>query len=324
MGNPFSKPDKPASPNYGQAAEATAAANRTNINTPNGSLTYSQGPNGMWNANVALSPEQQALQAQQNRTSMNLAGLQDQATGRVGQTMGTEFDQSNIARAPVNAGTTGQQAIEARMNPQFERDENALRNRLANQGIMPGSEAYNSELDTFNRGRNDARSQASLQGIGLDTQARQQGFQEQSYLRGLPMNELNALRSGSQVSSPQFNQVPQNQGANYLAAAQLQGNDNMAGYNAASASQNNMMGGLWPARFQSSRTEPWMGQSHPCPWFLRACSEASPGARLHGVALAAGPWPSGVRQHRGSSPGRDSCSSRWRGTVSTREQHSVR
>lgn len=253
MGNPFSKPDKPQSPNYGAAAEATAAANRTNISTPYGGLNYTQGPGGMWNANVTLSPEQQGLLDQQNRTSTNLAGLQDQATNRVGQTMGTEFDQSGIARAPVNAGTTGQQAIEARLNPQFERSEEQMRNRLANQGIMPGSEAYQAEQDTFNRGKNDAYSQASLQGIGLDNQARQQGFQEQSYLRGLPMNELNSLRTGSQVTGPQFNQVPQNQGANYLGAAQLQGNDNMAGYNAASAGQNNMMGGL----FSLAGQMPW-------------------------------------------------------------------
>src|SRR5690349_24298470 len=201
MGGKNSQPD---SPNYGAAAEATAAANRVNYNTPYGGLNYTQGPNGQWNANVTLAPEQQNLLNQQNRTSANLAGLQDQATNRVAGTMGQDFDQSSIARAPVNAGTTGQEAIMARMEPQFQRDENTLRARLANQGIMPGSEAYNNELDTFNRGRNDARSQASLQGIGLDTQARQQGFQEQSYLRGLPMNELNALRTGSQVTGPQF------------------------------------------------------------------------------------------------------------------------
>lgn len=242
MGSKNSKPD---SPNYGAAAEATAAANRTDINTPYGGLNYSQNPDGRWSANVSLSPEQQNLLNQQNRTSANLAGLQDTATSRVGQTMGQGFDTSSIASAPVNAGTTGQQAIEARMEPQFQRDENALRTRLANQGIMPGSEAYTSELDTFNRGRNDARSQASLTGIGLDTQARQQGFQEQSYLRGLPMNELNALRTGSQVSGPQFQGIPQTQGANYLAASQLQGNDNLAGYNAGQASQNNMTSGLF-------------------------------------------------------------------------------
>lgn len=247
------KNKQPDSPNYAQAAEATAAANRVNYNTPYGGLNYSQNPNGQWSANVSLAPEQQSLLDQQNRTSANLAGLQDTATSRVGETMGQGFDQSSIARAPVNAGTTGQAAIEARMEPQFQRDENALRTRLANQGIMPGSEAYNNELDTFNRGRNDARSQASLQGIGLDTQARQQGFQEQSYLRGLPMNELNALRTGSQVTGPQFNGIPQTQGANYLGAAQLQGNDNLAGFNAGQTSQNNMLGGL----FSLAGQMPW-------------------------------------------------------------------
>jgi hypothetical protein len=110
---------------------------------------------------------------------------------------------------------------------------------------MQGSEAYNSELGNFDQRRNDAYSQAALQGINLDTQGRQNALQEQSYFRNQPLNELNALRTGSQVQGPSFQGIPQTQGANYLAAAQLQGNDNLAGFNAGQARNNNMIGGLF-------------------------------------------------------------------------------
>lgn len=39
---------------------------------------------------------------------------------------------------------------------------------------------------------------------GFDNQARAQGIQEQSFLRQLPLNEVNALRTGNQVNMPQF------------------------------------------------------------------------------------------------------------------------
>lgn len=242
MGSKNSQPD---SPDYRGAAEATANANRVNYTTPYGGLQYSQDPNGQWTGNVTLSPEQQQLQNQNTQTSLNLAGLQDQASGRVAQTMGQSFDQSSLPQAPVNAGTTGQTAMMNRLEPQFNRDEERLRTRLANQGIMQGSEAYNAEMGNFDQRRNDAYSQAALQGINLDTQGRQNALQEQSYFRSQPLNELNALRTGSQVQNPSFQGIPQTQGANYLAAAQLQGNDNLAGFNAGQASNNNMMSGLF-------------------------------------------------------------------------------
>lgn len=251
----------PPSPDYQGAAQATAQgnlqaareateANRVNYNTPYGSLAYSQDPSNpnRWTANVTLSPEQQQLLNQQNQTSLNLGNLQNSATGRVQQTLGSGFDTSTLPNAPVNAGTTGQQAIMNRLQPQFDRSEEQLRTRLANQGIMQGSEAYNAEMNNFNQGKNDAYSQAALQGINLDTSARQNAFGEQSYLRSLPLNELNAIRTGSQVTSPTFGSVPQQQattGANLLGAAQAQGQYDMNSANARSASNNAMMGGLF-------------------------------------------------------------------------------
>ena len=39
-----------------------------------------------------------------------------------------------------------------------------------------------------------------------NNQASQQAMQTQAYLRSLPLNEINALRTGSQVQGPQFGQ----------------------------------------------------------------------------------------------------------------------
>jgi len=90
--------------------------------------------------------------------------------------LATSIDTSGIAQMPVNAGMTGQQAIMSRLGPQLQRREAALLQRLANQGLVSGGEAYgNAMLDESQR-QNDLLSQAALYGIGLDTAANQQGF----------------------------------------------------------------------------------------------------------------------------------------------------
>jgi hypothetical protein len=48
-------------------------------------------------------------------------------------------------------------ALYARLNPQLERDRAALEQRLANQGLTPGGEAWNKAYDAYTRQANDAR-----------------------------------------------------------------------------------------------------------------------------------------------------------------------
>jgi hypothetical protein len=55
--------------------------------------------------------------------------------------------------------------------------------------------------------RSVRRMHRALQGAGFGNQARAQGLTEGAALRQQPLNELNALRSQSQVSQPQFGQV---------------------------------------------------------------------------------------------------------------------
>jgi hypothetical protein len=45
------------------------------------------------------------------------------------------IDKSTLPAAPINAGMTAQQAMMSRLQPTLERNEEALRARLANQGI---------------------------------------------------------------------------------------------------------------------------------------------------------------------------------------------
>ena len=107
------------------------------------------------------------------------AGAYGQAQGvNAGQFGGlkTGADMSGVAAMPVNAGMTGQQAIMNRLQPQLAQQSAATAQQLANQGITPGSEAYNNAMREQQQGQNDLLSQAALQGIGLDMSANQQGY----------------------------------------------------------------------------------------------------------------------------------------------------
>ena len=95
------------------------------------------------------------------------------------------LDLSGVAKMPVNAGMTGQQAILSRLQPQIQQEQAALNQQLANQGITPGSEAYNNAMRTQGQQANDLYTQAALQGINLDTAANQQGYGQALSTAGL-------------------------------------------------------------------------------------------------------------------------------------------
>jgi len=86
------------------------------------------------------------------------------------------LDLSNVAAMPINAGTTGQQAIMARLEPQIARNRVSTETQLINQGLRPGSEAYNNAITLLAQQENDQRIQAVLQGLGLDMSANAQGY----------------------------------------------------------------------------------------------------------------------------------------------------
>lgn len=254
----------PPAPDYTGAAQATAqgnldaarvaaAANRVNQITPYGSLMYSQSGtdpygNPMWTATQTLSPDQQALYNYDIATSKGLGELSGVGLNYVRGMMQTPFSDQNISRMPINAGESYEQAIMRRAQPALQQSRERLAQMLANQGIDIGSEAYDRAMRAENQKEADLLNSAIIGGFGAGLSARQQGFQEQAYMRNEPLNTLNAVRSGAQVTGPQFVNVPQQAttaGADLLGATGLQGQYNLGQYNAQQAANNAMTGGLF-------------------------------------------------------------------------------
>lgn len=255
-------PSPPPPPDYAAAAIQTAAgnidnariatkANRVNQYTPLGSIVYGQGVGGdqdRWRSDVALTPLGQGRFDQEQRIDRSLGDVAEGGLGYVQNTLNKPFDWANLPRQNINPGQTAQDALLARIEPQFARDEESLRARLINQGITQGSEADRTAMEQLARTKTDARLQAALQGFGYGDQSRQQAIQEQSFARNEPLNMINALRSGTQVQLPSFSAPGAQQavpGADMLGAARGTYDAKLGGYNAQQAGKSNFMDGLF-------------------------------------------------------------------------------
>lgn len=253
------KSSAPAAPDYTAAANATAAgnleaarfattANRANQYTPYGSLEWNDLGNDRWEQRVNLTDEGQALLDQSNRTSQNLAELQDEASSRVAGQQAAGWGDENLVRSTFNPGETAQDAIMRRTQPMLDRSRASAETRLANQGIQQGSEAWRNAQDDIGRQENDAYSQAALQGISTGQQARQQGIQEQQYFNTRDLNALNALRTGSQVTNPTFGGYAQQAttaGPDLMGAARSTYDAQLANSNAENAEMGGLTSGLF-------------------------------------------------------------------------------
>jgi hypothetical protein len=246
------KSSAPATPDYTGAAQATAAgnidaarvataANRVDYSTPYGTLNYSQDPTNQdkWSANVSLSPDQQKLLDQQSQTSIGLADLQNNATDRVAQSQANPFDYGSVQDVQDQAYNT----LTSRLDPQWNQRQASTETQLANQGIAHGTEAYTNAMRDFSNGRNDAYQQANIAAINTSPQT----MQLATALRNQPLNELNAIRTGSQVTNPTFNNVPQQAttaGPDLLGAANASYQGQLGATNASNAASAGTFGGL--------------------------------------------------------------------------------
>lgn len=237
------------------AARTAVAANRVNQITPYGSLTYKINPeeqwdiygNPTWTATQTLSPDQQQLLDYQNQASIGLGKLAGQGLGYVEEMLKTPFDVSKLPSTGFNPSQTYQEAYMQRLAPQLQQGREQLQQQLANKGIDIGSEAYNRAMMQQAQRENDLLAAATTQGFGVGQQARQTALQEQAYLRNEPLNTLSAVRTGAQVTGPQFVNSAQQattSGPDLLGAAQMGYNAQMGAYNAQQAGQNNMTSGL--------------------------------------------------------------------------------
>lgn len=260
-----SSPSPPPAPDYTGAAQATAAgnldaartaasANKVNQVTPYGNLTYSTNGNdpygnAMYTATQSLAPAQQGIL---NSTNSLNQGLTDTANTGLQYANGVlskpGVDTTQLAQTGINPGQSMTDAMMARNAPQMQRENQANDQMLANQGIGVGSEAYKNSKDILNKSHNDLTNQATVAGMNTGMQANQQGFQQQAYNQMQPINVINALRSGSQVSGPQFANIPQQAnagGADLLGAAQARNASQMQGYNSQVGAANSFNSGLF-------------------------------------------------------------------------------
>jgi hypothetical protein len=236
-----------------EAARAAASANRVNQYTPYGSLVYSRDPNAEtpdmgWSATTTLSPEQQQLLDLQNQTSLQLGGLQKQGLGYVENMINKPFGTENLPQIGINAGENYSDAIMRRLAPQLAMEQKSFDQKMVNQGIPVGSEAYQNARRIFDMSQNDRLVAAQTGGIGVGLQANQQGFNQLGYMRNEPINTLNAIRSGSQVTNPTFQSVPQQattQGADILGATQAGYNAQLGASNASNAASAANTGGMY-------------------------------------------------------------------------------
>lgn len=191
-----------------------------------------------WTQTTALNPEQQRLldlttrgQTTYGETANNLL---DAVRGQLSQPVNVDWStERNRALA----------AQMERINPTFTQAEEGLRQRLMGQGLAPGSEGWDREFRTFNQGRNDALLAADLNAGNTVGQA----IQQQTALRAMPLNEVSALLSGSQVQSPQAYQPAAATVAptDVLGAYNQQYQGQLAQWQAQQQQQNAGMGGLF-------------------------------------------------------------------------------
>ena len=213
--------------NLNAAQLANQAAAQNTGNAANLAAFQNQGvgqqfQQGLANAQLANQANQQqfgqnAAQQQAQNAAQAQGYNQALSSGQFGnQAAGQQFQQ-NLSAADL-ANQANQQ--------QF--GQNATQAQLANQ---INQQQYNQQL----------------QNAQLANQVNQQGFQQESYNQMQPINVINALRTGSQVTNPSYASVPQQAntaGADILGATQAGYNAQLGAVNAKNAASGNFMGGL--------------------------------------------------------------------------------
>lgn len=143
-----------------------------------------------YNQRTQLSKPQQQIFNQGQGAQLNLATLANDQSGFLQDYLAKpfSFDNRDAENWAYDLGS-------ARLDPRMEQQRAATETRLANQGIAPGSRAWETAMTQQGETQNDAYNQLMLQG-------RSQAYNEAMSTRQAPINEITALMSGSQVSNP--------------------------------------------------------------------------------------------------------------------------
>lgn len=204
-------PSAPAAPDPAATAAAQTASNKatattqyelgaTNQTTPQGTSSYQQ--IGTWAdgtprfaQTTQLSAPEQSIYDTGTQTRQNLADIGSSQSAKIGQLLNTPFN-TDTATADKIQGLQNEF-----LDPQWQRQGDALTTQLFNQGITPGSAAYTQAQKDFSNQRQQAYDQSYLDSYNT-------GQQAALTQRNQPINEISALLSGSQVSQPNFSSTP--------------------------------------------------------------------------------------------------------------------
>ena len=198
-------------------AQQATQANRVNQNTLYGGLNYQQGVDA--NGNPTWTANQTGTDQTQGLVNSSLAGLQSSI---------------NNPMYGINPGQTYSDAIMQRLQPQMAQSKEMNDAQLANQGIVPGTQAYDNAMRTFQQGQNDLLTSAQIQGMNTGLQAQQ--------LQGTQAGQIKNLTTPNLINAPQQAAVS---GPDYMGALQTQTNANIAAQNAQLGQQTAQTAGLY-------------------------------------------------------------------------------
>ncbi len=207
--------------------------------TPQGTLKYSQtgtyaDGTPKFEARQEYSPGEQNIYDTGTQTRQNLANIGSNQSAKIGELLNTPYNLSDATAKKIS----GIQSTF--LDPQWERQRDALETQLINKGVRPGTAQYDNAMSDFSDQRQRGYNQSYLD-------AYKTGEQSALTERNQPINEVTALLSGSQVSQPGYTQTPTSGVAptDVIGAQQQALNQQNVGYNAQVNSNNGLMSGLF-------------------------------------------------------------------------------
>jgi len=223
-------PDAPAAPDPVKTLQAQAKALPSTYG-PYGSSVFSGDPSkGTFSSTQTYAPEVQGRFDASNQLATALLGAGQNKVNGLGQAF--QFDPNNPT---TNQYWTAQKHM---LDDVFARQGDQLDQKLANQGLPIGSEAYSDATSDFDRNKSSAYEQASANALG-------QGFSQALATRQQLGSEVaNALNQGTppQVSGAPSGQVDANEAlAAEQAGVNRQYQSQLAGFN---ADQQNTQAGI--------------------------------------------------------------------------------
>lgn len=234
-------------------ANYNKALNNNNVSTPWGSMTYQQTGTDpktgapIWSTNIGLNKNlQNTLNSQQGNNANVNQNAGGSLASQINQNAQTGLGVSMGDPAIQNAIDSQYKAQTGLLQPTFGIQKEQLDTQLANQGLQPGSDAYNNAKTLQAQTQDNAYSQIANNAVQGGLAQQNQMFGQQVTAQNNPLNQYLALQNGTQVQNPTFptQNTSSAAGTNVLGGYQLGYQGGLNGYNAATGNKNSLLGGL--------------------------------------------------------------------------------